>query len=297
SGEPEDETAAAAAIEEEAIAFSFEVPDGVQTGVVLKVMAPDNVQLHIPCPGNVQPGDRMTMQKTADGKWGIKHIVRPEAPPAAPVLESFAREVACRPDAQLEKDLNEPHVCTTVLTTSKGDIRLRIVPSWAPKGSQRFLQLVMDKYYTDLAIYRAVPDFLVQFGVVNDPARNSKYEAIEDDDLRGIPVTEGMVCFAASGADTRVATICIFLGEFPQLGKNSWETPIGKVCDESMALLRSLYTGYGDMPQCGGSGPDPIELEDKGNDYITEHFPQCDFALPACVGYLFFAVALLSFVF
>lgn len=57
--------------------------------------------------------------------------------------------------------------CTVDLATSKGAIklrpeaascpwRLRVVPSWAPKGAQRFLQLVADKYYTDLAIYRAV---------------------------------------------------------------------------------------------------------------------------------------------
>ena len=31
----------------------------------------------------------------------------------------------------------------------------------------------------------------------------------------------------------------------------------------SNVRLRSIYTGYGDMPQCGGSGPDPIQLQDN----------------------------------
>merc|ERR1712113_127587 len=102
----------------------------------------------------------------------------------------------------------------------------------APTGAKRFLELVTNKYYTDLAIYRAVPKFLVQFGVTNDEKRNSRYEAIPDDLIRGVPITEGTVCFAASGPNTRSAVLCIFLESFKQLGSNSWETPIGKVCPE-----------------------------------------------------------------
>merc|ERR1712039_181766 len=124
---------------------------------------------------------------------------------------------------------------------------------------------------------RAVPKFLVQFGVTNDVARSSPYEAIDDDIIRGVPITEGTVCFAACGPNTRATTLCIFLDSFKQLGWNSWETPIGKVCPESMSILHSLHTGYGDMPQCGGKGPDPIKLEENGNGYIKESFPLCDF--------------------
>jgi len=263
---------------EEVLSFSFEIPENAAPGVTLKVVAPDNVQLHIPVAANILPGDMMTMQKVADGKWGIKHVARAEATPVQAVPPALnAGEVVMRSAAQLEKDLSQPHVCRATLNTTKGAINIRIMPSWAPKGTQRFLQLITDKYYTDLAIYRAVPDFLIQFGVTSDPSRNDKYEAIQDDELRGIPVEEGMVCFAASGANTRTATICIFLGTFSELGKNPWETPIGKVTDESLAVLRSIYTGYGDMPQCGGAGPDPIQLEDKGNGYILEEFPKCDF--------------------
>jgi len=264
--------------EEVASSFAFDIPQNVKAGVTLKVQAPDGVTLHIPVPPSVMPGDRMVMHKNPeDGKWGIKHVVRNESP--------AANQVATRPAAddqgvsleQLEKDLNAPYVCHAQLKTTKGIITVRVMPSWAPKGSQRFLQLISDKYYTDLAIYRAVPGFLLQFGVTNDTVRTNQYQAIEDDEVRGIPIVEGMVCFAAAGAHTRTATICIFLGEFPQLGKNPWETPIGKITDESLSVLRSIYTGYGDMPQCGGTGPDPILLQDKGNDYIKEEFPKCDF--------------------
>eukprot|EP00437_Effrenium_voratum_P012345 CAMPEP_0181444084 /NCGR_PEP_ID=MMETSP1110-20121109/24884_1 /TAXON_ID=174948 /ORGANISM="Symbiodinium sp., Strain CCMP421" /LENGTH=280 /DNA_ID=CAMNT_0023568075 /DNA_START=45 /DNA_END=884 /DNA_ORIENTATION=+ len=257
---------------EEVTSFSFEIPDGVKAGVTLKVTAPDGVTLHIPLPQNILKGDKMVMVKSLEGKWGIKHVVRADA---ATVVASPQSRIKSRED--VARDLSQPHVCNVHLRTTKGIIKLRVVPNWAPKGAQRFLQLVTDKYYTDLPVYRAVDTFLVQFGITGDPDRSEKYEAIEDDELRGIPILEGMVCFAAAAANSRQATVCLFLSDFPQLGKNSWETPFARVSEESFPVLRSIFTGYGDMPQCGGTGPDPIQLQDRGNSYITECFPECDF--------------------
>eukprot|EP00434_Breviolum_minutum_P045023 symbB.v1.2.040282.t1/scaffold7123.1/size13202/2 len=245
-------------IVEEVTSFSFEIPQGVKEGVKLKVVAPDQVTLHIPVPNNVVAGDKMVMVKSLDGKWGIKHVVRGEGH-AAPALPMPAQTKSAD---DVARDLSQPYVCTVELRTTKGMIILRVVPSWAPKGAQRFLQLITDKYYTDLPIYRAVPDFLIQFGVSGDADQNWKYEAIEDDESRGVPFLEGMVCLAASSQNSRMATLCIFLTDFPQLGKKSWETPFARVSEESLPVLRSIYTGYGDMPQCGGSGPDPIQLQD-----------------------------------
>lgn len=259
--------------------FAFDIPGGISAGVTLKVKAPDGVLLHIPLPPSVQGGDRMCMEKNAEtGKWGIKHVERSEVPAIS--VEPNG-QVTRRSDADLDKDLLDSHVCVVSLQTTKGEIKIRIVPSWAPKGAKRLLSLVSNGYYEDLAIYRAVPKFLVQFGVTNDSERTARYEAITDDLIRGVPITEGSVCFAASGPNTRTATLCIFLASFKQLGGNSWETPIGKVCPESLDVLYSIHTGYGDMPQCGGSGPDPITLEESGNEYIKESFPECDFVKSA----------------
>jgi len=255
-----------------ATCFSFEVPVGVKAGVQMKVKAPDGVQLHIPMTASFRTGDKIIMNKNVEtGKWGIKQVERPS------ISVEPNGQVTRRNAEQLQRDMEEPNVCTVSLNTSKGEIKLRIVPSWAPKGAQRFLQLVTDEYYSEVAIYRSVPNFLVQFGVISDQEKAAKYEPIQDDYIRGVPIQDGTVCFAAAGPNTRTATVCIFLGEYTQLGGNPWETPIGKVCPESMDTLHQIYTGYGDMPQCGGTGPDPIKLEAEGNDYITREFPLCDF--------------------
>lgn len=254
--------------------FAFDVPENARPGVTLKVEF-DGVELHIVVPQGVLPGSRITLEKAADGTWAITQVVHLEkarmvAPPDKHSPESLAA------------DLAGPHTCQVVLETSKGPIKLRVVPPWAPKGCQRFLQLVVDQYFTDLAIYRAVPGFLIQFGLMHeiDP-RVSNYEAIQDDVLRNVPIEEGMVCFAAAESGARCATIIIFLGKFETLGRQPWETPIGRVCPESMPVLRSIYTGYGDMPQVGGHGPNPHLLEERGNSYIREKFPNCDFVKTA----------------
>lgn len=264
--------------EEEATCFQFPIPD-CAPDTVMKVTAPDGVQLHMKRPGNVLTGDQMVMSKQPDGKWGVQHVVRAEA---TTTMLVGGEGIAKRSQAELDGDLADTRIINKVrLETTKGPILIRVCPTWAPLGAQRFMQLCLDGFYTELAIYRAVPKFLVQFGVTNDAAAKARYQVIDDDMLCGVPVQDGMVCFAASGPNTRKSTICIFLDDIPQLGKNPWETPFGKVDPASMATLKALFTGYGDMPQCGGQGPDPIELEDRGATYIKEKFPKCDFITKA----------------
>lgn len=254
------------------MAFAFKIPEGCPVNTVLKVKAPDGLQLSIPLPANVLGGDEMHMVKR-DGRWGVQHVVRCAVDDPEPEQT--------RTEEQLDAELNDVNTCLVELVTSKGPLRIRVCPSWAPFGAQRFLQLVADGYYRDVAIYRAVPNFLIQFGIVKDTSRSERYEALQDDLLRGVPFLEGMVCFAAAGANTRKATLCIFLAKVPQLGQQPWETPFGRVLPESYEVLRSINTEYGDMPQCGGSGPDPIELQERGNRYIYEEFPNCDWVKSA----------------
>lgn len=244
--------------------FAFVVPE-CEPGTILKVPAPDGVSLHIPCPGNIRPGDKLFMAKSGEGKWAISKAER--------------AKTGWRSEAELLADLRGSDVVTVELQTSKGPVRLQVVPSWAPLGARRFLELVQDRYFQDIAIYRGIAGGLVQFGLVQerDP-RCGRYAPIEDDPLVGIPFEDGTVTFAAAGPGTRKSTVCIFLGDFrSQLGMKQPETPFGRVCPESMETLHRLFTGYGDMPQCGGRGPDPERLEELGNSYIRSEFPECDF--------------------
>eukprot|EP00928_Gymnodinium_smaydae_P061768 TRINITY_DN45780_c0_g1_i1.p1 TRINITY_DN45780_c0_g1~~TRINITY_DN45780_c0_g1_i1.p1 ORF type:complete len:312 (-),score=34.17 TRINITY_DN45780_c0_g1_i1:88-969(-) len=277
--------------------FSITIPD-CQPGAVLKATAPDGCALQIPLPESLRAGDVLTMKRGEDGQWTVSRALR-GAPPAAAAAEfqkgSPARTAALaqgddsrwtgpwRSPETLAADLAGPGVVTVRLETTKGPIELRVVPSWAPLGVRRLLRLIDEGYYTDIAIYRGIRGGLVQFGIVQetDP-RSSVYQPLEDDPLVGVPYEEGAVSFAAAGPGTRTATLCIMLGDFrDQLGRSQPETVIGRVRPEFMGTLHSLFTGYGDIPQQGGAGPDPAKLAALGNEYIRTEFPRCDFILRA----------------
>lgn len=260
--------------------FAFTVPD-CAPGSVMRVPAPDGSALQVPLPGNILPGDKLYMARDEAGQWSIHKAERPvggsaPAPAPAPAPEWRSPEV-------LEAELSGPDSVRVCLETTKGPIHLQIVPSWAPLGAKRFLQLVDDGFYEEIAVYRAIPGFLVQFGVVGkeDP-RSGRYQKLEDDALAQVPFAEGMVTFAAAGSGTRTNILCLFLGDFrTQLGSKQPETPIGRVCAESLATMHKLHLGYGDIPQCGGKGPDPGKLEARGNEYIRSEFPEIDFITKA----------------
>lgn len=73
--------------------------------------------------------------------------------------------------------------------------RLRkVYHSWSPLGAERFVGMVEDDFFTDVALFRCVKNFLVQFGVAPDPASAKKayWQAqgrIKDDPSLAIPFT------------------------------------------------------------------------------------------------------------
>ena len=166
--------------------------------------------------------------------------------------------------------------------TTKGKLALEINHKWAPIGAAHFLDMVKDGFYTDIALFRSVPDFIVQFGV-NDrtaPELRQKYmhsRPLDDDPPVGNKVLRGTLTYAGGGAATRTSQLFFAYSDQPHLGEQPWEVPFGKLRDEaSLAVLDSFYQGYGDMAPWG-DGPSPSELEQHGNGYIRGEFPKIDF--------------------
>jgi peptidyl-prolyl cis-trans isomerase A (cyclophilin A) len=82
---------------------------------------------------------------------------------------------------------NAPDLYTVACETSKGPFDISVNRSWAPKGADRFYELVLDHFYDDAPFFRMVEGFVVQFGLNSDPKVTSKWseKTIQDD-----PVTE-----------------------------------------------------------------------------------------------------------
>ena len=53
--------------------------------------------------------------------------------------------------------------------TTKGDFTLEVTRDWAPLGADRFYNLVKAGFFTDVAFFRVIEGFMVQFGIHGTP--------------------------------------------------------------------------------------------------------------------------------
>ena len=96
--------------------------------------------------------------------------------------------------------------------TTKGKLEIEVNHAWAPIGAAHFLDMVKDEYYTDIALFRSVPEFIVQFGI-NDrtaPELRQKYmhsRPLDDDPHVGNKVLRGTLTYAGGSAHSRTSQL------------------------------------------------------------------------------------------
>jgi peptidyl-prolyl cis-trans isomerase A (cyclophilin A) len=185
---------------------------------------------------------------------------------------------APKPDAGLPQSGGEtraPAVFLTRFETSKGPFVIETHRSWAPRGADRFHQLVRSGFYDNTRFFRVVTSFMVQFGAHGDPEVNAAWESLTiPDDSVTQSNRRGFVSFAMAGPNTRTTQIFINLIDNTQLDGMGF-APFGQVV-EGMSVIDSLYADYGDGPP-SGFGPDQTRLMREGNSYLEREFPKLDF--------------------
>lgn len=165
--------------------------------------------------------------------------------------------------------------------TTKGTFVVEVTRAWAPRGADRFFNLVKAGYYDDVAFFRVIDGFMAQLGINGDPEVNSVWrEARIPDD----PVTQsnrrGMVTYAMAGPDTRTTQLFINYRNNASLDSQGF-APFGRVV-EGMSVVDSLHSGYGEgAPR--GMGPDQGRAQYEGNAYLRRSFPGLDFVKTARV--------------
>ena len=161
-------------------------------------------------------------------------------------------------------------------TTTKGDFVIEVTRAWAPRGADRFYNLVKNGYFTDASFFRVVPGFIVQFGMPADPKLNAVWQKANiRDDPRNQSNAPGTIVFATSGANTRTTQLFINLVDNGAMLDGKGFTPFGKVT-EGFAVVQQLYGGYGDMRSMGGSGPEQGDIARGGKAYLDKNFPRLD---------------------
>jgi homoserine O-acetyltransferase len=159
--------------------------------------------------------------------------------------------------------------------TSRGVFVMEVQRALAPIGADRFYNLIRAGYYDDSRFTRVVPGFIVQFGIARDSSINAAWagRSFPDDSVKE-PNTRGTFAFAMTGPNSRTTQIYISLVDNKRLDSQGF-SPLGRVV-EGMAVVDSLYGGYGETSgggmRAGKQGP----LMNGGNAYVDREYPKLD---------------------
>ena len=182
-----------------------------------------------------------------------------------------------------KKPKTAPEQYTVVFKTTKGDFKVDVNRSWAPKGADRFYNLVKMGYFKDIAFFRAIKGFMVQFGIHGDPNVSAKWrqEKIDDDPQGAQSNKKGTITFATAGPNTRTTQLFINLVDNGRLDRMGF-TPFGTVTEGMEKVVSQIYTGYGEGAP-GGSGPNQGRIQSQGNQYLKKEFSKLDFITSASI--------------
>ena len=168
-----------------------------------------------------------------------------------------------------------PDVFRVKFETSKGDFVVEATRAWAPRGVDRFHELVRMRYFDQNRFFRVVAGFIAQFGVHKDYDVHDRWRKyfILDDPPKGENL-RGTLAFAQSDPNTRATEIFINLADNAGLDAQNF-VPFAKVVS-GLEVVDKLYSGYGEMmPE--GKFIDPNRVENGTNAYLEPHFPNLDY--------------------
>ena len=166
--------------------------------------------------------------------------------------------------------------------TSIGEFVIRVTRAWAPNGADRFYNLVKNGFYDETRFFRAVPNFMVQFGINGNPtvAKVWQNARIPPDKVTQSN-KKGFITFAMGATpDTRTTQVFINFRANTNLDGMGF-APFGEVVS-GIEVVDKIHTGYGEgAPR--GSGPAQGRVVAEGNAYLTKEFPKLDYIKTATI--------------
>jgi len=162
---------------------------------------------------------------------------------------------------------------TVQIDTTQGSFVIEVHRDWAPRGAERFEELVRSRFFDDSRVFRVRSGFIAQFGIAGDPARNARWTPIPDDPVKQSNV-RGTIAFAMTGPNTRLTQVYINLADNARLDADGF-APFGRVVS-GMDVVDRLYAGYGEESGGGMRGGKQGPLLRGGNAYLDAHYPKLD---------------------
>jgi peptidyl-prolyl cis-trans isomerase A (cyclophilin A) len=201
-----------------------------------------------------------------------KQAPAPAAPAAGATLSPAAKAKLKNPAAL--KDV-APATYRALFDTSAGPFVVEVHRDWAPKGADRFYNLVKYSFFDGCRFFRVIPNFMVQFGINGDPQVQAPWRAAN---LPDDPVTQsnrrGTLSFATAGPRTRTSQVFINFRNNTGLDGQGF-APFGEVVS-GMDVVDKINAEYGEQPQ-------QPQIQQQGNAYLNRQFPKLDYIKKATI--------------
>jgi peptidyl-prolyl cis-trans isomerase A (cyclophilin A) len=159
--------------------------------------------------------------------------------------------------------------------TSAGPFVVEVTREWAPKGADRFYNLVRNGYYDGGRFFRVVPNFMVQFGLYGDPKIQAAWRNanIPDDPVKQSN-KRGFITFATAGPNSRTTQVFINYKDNAFLDPQGF-APFGQVVS-GMEVVDKINPEYREQPEQG-------LIQMQGNAYLMKSFPKLDYVKKASI--------------
>jgi peptidyl-prolyl cis-trans isomerase A (cyclophilin A) len=155
------------------------------------------------------------------------------------------------------------------LDTSRGPVAIEVTRDLAPRGADRFYNLVKAKYFDGARFFRVEPGFVVQWGIAANPGTTKTWDVPIQDDPVKTSNARGTITFAATSApNSRSTQVFINLADNSRLDAAGF-APFGKVVS-GMEAVDQINPEY-------RSNPDQQAAEEQGNSYFEANFPRMDY--------------------
>jgi cyclophilin family peptidyl-prolyl cis-trans isomerase len=231
---------------------------GMACGVILAAATPGFAQGK----PTAKPATPATTTKPAQPK-----------PTAKPTTPATTANPALRYPAKLKEVA--PATYKASFDTSVGVVVIEVTRAWAPRGADRFYNLVKNGYYNGCRFFRVMPNFMVQFGINGDPKIQSAWA---NTDIPDDPVTQsnkrGFITFASRGPNTRTTQVFINFTDNAGLDSQGF-APFGQVVS-GMEVVDKINAEHLQRPVQG-------RIQAEGNRYLAKEFPTLDYIKKAAI--------------
>lgn len=160
--------------------------------------------------------------------------------------------------------------------TTVGMMTFEMFREWSPRGVDRFYHLVQAGFYTDMSIFRAIPKFVVQFGIHGEPQVSKVWKEAKIEADRGqleFGNERGTITFAQTAQpDSRTTQLFINLVDNIQLDTQGFR-PLGRII-EGEEVLDAITTEYGQI-----RNNIQQRIHDHGNGMLQREYPNLDYIL------------------